>query len=108
MNVLNELVNGNLNCSHTLVELSVAQWKRYIHNCIIVSDLIKDTSRKRNIHIKYGNVIIGNNLKLKEKKRSCVSFGKVLRWKTVLLKNTCSGYMMIVGERMSIWFTTPA
>ena len=56
MDVVNELDNVNIKSSHTLVELSVVQWKIYKNNSIIVSDLIEDTSRKDNLHIKYRNI----------------------------------------------------
>ena len=62
MNVVNELDNVNIKSSHTLIELSVVQWKIYKNNSIIVSDLIEDTSRKNNLHIKYRNINIGNHL----------------------------------------------
>ena len=97
MSVVNELDNDNMKSSHTLIELSDTQWKRYENNSIVVSGLIEDKSRKNNLHIKYKNIHVGKHLQFK--KRTCVSFGKVLRSKTVLLKNTCSGYLMIVGRK---------
>ena len=66
MNVVNELDNDNIKSSHTLIELSVAQWKRYQDNSIVVSGLIYDTSKKNNLHIKYRNIHVGNHLQLKK------------------------------------------
>ena len=97
MNVINELVSDNTQSSHTMIELSLVQWKKYENNSIVVSNLIEDKSMKNNVHIKFGSINMGKNLQLK--KKTCVSFGKLLRCKTVLLKNTSGGYMMIVVKK---------
>ena len=42
MNVINELVSDNTKSSHTVIELSLVQWKKYENNSIVVSNLIED------------------------------------------------------------------
>ena len=95
--VIKDLDDGNLKSSHTLIELSNNQWKRYYDNSIIVSGIKKEKVSKSNTYLKYSNVVSGNNLCLR--KRPCKCKGKILRWKAPILQNVSGGYCMIVGEK---------
>ena len=103
--VIKDLDDDNLKSSHTLIELSTNQWKRYCDNSIIVSGIQKEKVNKSNTHLKYSNVVFGNNLCLR--KRSCKCKGKLLRWKAPILQNVSGGYCMIVCEKKEILLHDP-
>ena len=89
--------DDNLKSGHTLIELSANQWKRYCNNSIIVRGIKEEKKINSNTHLKYSNVVFGNNLHLKGMLGKCK--GTTLRWKTPLLRNISGGYCMIVSEK---------
>ena len=69
--IIEDLSDDNLKSGHTLIELTTNQWKRYCNNCIIVRGIKEEKQSKTNTHLKYSNVIFGNNLHLKGRSGKC-------------------------------------
>ena len=91
-NVVCNLADTKFPCLHTLMELSIKQWRRYSPNSIYVSGINYTNNNVLHSTTSFGRIIL-------LKRRTVISNGVQLHYREPLLRNIDGGYIFIVGNK---------